>query len=67
MKVVVGGRTLCLKVQVFGALWPRSMTRVLGLRDLDLCFALTFEVPDRILVGFHHGVGGLTLGEDTGN
>ena len=39
------------------------MTRVLGLRDLDLCFALTFKVPDRILVGFHHGVGGLTLGK----
>lgn len=63
-KVTGVRRTLAQKLQSKGM---TSMTQVLGLRDLDLCFALRFEVPDRIVVGFHHGVGGLMLGEDTGD
>lgn len=78
----MGGRILCLKVQVekkkgtgvqrtlaqkLESKGVTSVTRVLGLRNLDFCFALMFEVPVRIVVGFHHGVGGLMLGEETGD
>ena len=57
-------RTLAQRLESKGV---TRMTWVLDFRDQDLCFALRFEVADRFLVGLQHGVGGLKLGEGTGD